>query len=55
MGFFNYNFIKENANKCPVMVNNPFKEKFYEKIKKIINILTVFFISHKRDVKTFLK
>ena len=26
-----------------------------EKEKKIINVLTVFFISHKNDVKTFLK
>ena len=36
------------------LLNNPFKENFYEK-KKVINILTVFFISHKSDVKTFLK
>ena len=36
-----------------VLVNNLFKEKFYEKRKKIINILTVFFISYKSDVKTF--
>ena len=34
-------------------VNNPFKEKFYEKRKKVINILTVFFISHKSSVKPF--
>ena len=34
-------------------VNNPFKEKFYGKRKKIINILTVFFISHKSSVKHF--
>ena len=34
-------------------VNNPFKEKFYGKRKKIINILTVFFISHKSSVKPF--
>ena len=23
--------------------------------KKVINVLTIFFISHKKDVKTFLK
>ena len=34
------------------LVNNPFKEKFYG---KKINILTIFFISHKNDVKIFLK
>ena len=37
------------------MVKNSVKENFYEKRKKIINILTIFFISHKSDVKTFLK
>ena len=40
------------------MVNNPFKESFYEKRekkKKVINVLTNFFISHKSCVKTFLK
>ena len=38
------------------MFNNLFKEFFYEKRKKkVINILTIFFISHKNDVKTFLK
>ena len=39
------------------LVNNLFKENFYKKIKKkkAINVLTVFFISHKSDVKTFLK
>ena len=30
-----------------VLVNNPVKENFYGKRKKTINILTVFFISHK--------
>ena len=35
-----------------VLVNNPVKESFYGK-KKTINILTLFFISHKNDVKTF--
>ena len=30
------------------MVNNPFKKSFYEKRKKkVINVLTVFFIFHK--------
>ena len=37
-----------------VLVNNPVKKKNYGK-KKTINILTVFFISHKSDVKTFIK
>ena len=37
------------------MVKNSVKENFYEKRKKIINILTVFFIFHKSDAKTFLK
>ena len=36
-----------------VLIKNPVKESFYEKKKKIINILTTFFISHKSDVKTF--
>ena len=39
-----------------VIVNNPFKESFYRKRKKkAINILIIFFISHKNYVKTFLK
>ena len=38
-----------------VLVNNPIKESFYEKKKKVINILTVFFIFYKNNVKTFLK
>ena len=38
------------------LVKNLVKESFYGKRKKkTINILTVFFISHKRDVKIFLK
>ena len=39
------------------LVKNPVKENFYRKIKKkkTINVLTAFFISHKSDVKTFLK
>ena len=41
-----------------VMINNPFKENFYGKIKKkknTIYVLTAFFISHKSSIKTFLK
>ena len=38
------------------LVNNPVQKKFMEKEKKkTINILTVFFIFHKSNVKTFLK
>ena len=37
------------------LVKNSVKESFYAKRKKKINVLTVFFISHKSDVKTFLK
>ena len=40
------------TNTLRVMINNPFKENFYVKKKKV---LTVFFISHKNGVKTFLK
>ena len=36
------------------IVNNLFKEIFIEE-KKTINILTIFFISYKNGVKTFLK
>ena len=35
------------------MVKNSVKENFYEKRKKIINILIDFFISYKNDVKIF--
>ena len=39
-----------------VIVNNPFKENFYGKRKKkVINVLTAFFISYKSGAKTFLK
>ena len=38
------------------LVKNPVKKKkLWEKKKKTINVLTVFFISHKSDVKIFLK
>ena len=36
------------------LIKNPVKESFYGKRKKkVINILTVFFISYKNDVKIF--
>ena len=41
-----------------VIVNNQFKESFYrkrKKKKKTINVLTVFSIFNKNNVKTFLK
>ena len=38
------------------LVKNPVKKSFYGKRKKkTINILTVFFIFHKSDIKIFLK
>ena len=44
------------TNALRTLVNNPFKENFYRKRKKkVINVLTAFFISHKSDIKTFLK
>ena len=43
-------------NVLRVLVNNLFKESFYEeRKKKAINVLIAFFISHKSSVKTFLK
>ena len=38
-----------------VLIKNLVKENFYEKRKIKINVLTVFFISYKSDVKIFLK
>ena len=38
-----------------MIVNYLFKKSFYEKRKKTINILTVFFITYKSSVKIFLK
>ena len=35
------------------LVKNPVKESFYGKRKKIINVVTAFFISHKIDIKTY--
>ena len=37
------------------LVKDLVKKSFYRKRKKTINVLIVFFISHKSDVKTFLK
>ena len=39
------------------MINNPFIKSFMdkEKKKKTINVLTTFSISHKSDIKIFLK
>ena len=40
------------TNALRTMVNNPFKESFYRKRKKkVINVLTTFFIFHKSSVK----
>ena len=38
-----------------ILVKNSVKESFYRKRKKIINILTTFFIFYKSDIKIFLK
>jgi len=43
------------TNVLRTLVKNPVKESFYGKMKKIINVLTVFLISYKNDVKIFLK
>ena len=43
------------TNVLRTLIKNPIKGSFYGKKEKTINILTVFFISHKSDVKTFLK
>ena len=47
----------ENVNRCPKsIVYEAFLETFYEKRKKKKKfVLTVFYISHENDVKTFLK
>ena len=37
------------------LVNNLFKKKIMRNEKKVINILTTIFISHKNGIKTFLK
>ena len=41
------------TNALRALVNNLFKESFYG--EKKINVLTVYFISHKSGVKNFLK
>ena len=43
------------TNALRAMINNSFKESFYGKRKKKINVLIVFSISYKNGVKTFLK
>ena len=43
------------TNVLKALVNNPVKKSFYKKRNKSINILAIFFIFHKSDVKTFLK
>ena len=52
-------FIREMlTNSLRVIVNDSFKENFYRKREKKINVLTFyfyFFISYKSGVKTFLK
>ena len=43
-------------NDLRTLVNNSFKESFYEeKKKKQLMFLSAFFISYKNDVKFFLK
>ena len=42
-------------NALRVNINNSFKESFYGKKKKLINVLTAFSIFHKSGVKIFLK
>ena len=44
---------KMPINAFRIMVNNLLKESYYE--KKMINVLTTFFIFHKSCVKFFLK
>ena len=45
------------TNTLRALINNPLKKVFMgnEKKKKVINILTTFFIFHKSGIKTFLK
>ena len=52
-----WNITLENVNEYrTALVKNLIKEKFlWRKKKKTINVLIAFFISHKSDVKTFLK
>ena len=43
------------TNALRALVSNLVKESFYGEKKETINVLTVFFISHKSYVKIFLK
>ena len=43
------------TNALRALVSNLVKEIFYGEKKETINVLTVFLISHKSYVKTFLK
>ena len=43
------------TNALRILINNLFKKSFLGKEKKIINVLTAFFIFHKSNVKIFLK
>ena len=45
----------KNRKCCIALVKKSIKESFYEKRKKIINILIIFFIFNKNDVKIFIK
>ena len=38
-----------------ILVKNPVKKDFMKKWKIVINILTIFYIFHKIDIKIFLK
>ena len=55
LSLFPFNIWKMLTDVLKAMVNNLFKENFSKKIKKSINVLTTFSISHKSDIKTFLK
>ena len=43
------------TNALRALVRNLVKESFYGEKRETINVLAVFFISHKSYVKTFLK
>ena len=43
------------TNALRALVSNLVKEIFYGEKKETINVLTIFFISHRSYVKTFLK
>ena len=52
--FFIFYFKEILIDAFRVIVNNPFKESFYRE-KKVINILTVFSIFHKKLCQNFPK